>query len=233
GCGPNEEMKKCSNACFEKNCEEEKLSKQCSFVCGAPKCQCAEGFLRDLKSRACVRPSQCNPIEIPTSTTTEITVTDNTIPCGDLRCHPAWSCQRISLPCTNSSCPPDAFFCRAPHTIPPPDCGGEYCSSSERCETIRVSCTRRPCPPDRKVCTLLPGATSVAPPALPSSCGPDGLVCGDGESCNVGKPSCTRLPCPPPVYSCEADGRLTTPSSEENCSSVRCPRGQICRVQQV
>lgn len=108
---------------------------------------------------------------------TNYLLADNSIPCGDTTCHPAWTCQRIDVPCTRSPCEPTSYFCMAPHTselypkiqqtcfmkrtpsVPPPTCGDQYCSTSETCNTVKVSCSRPPCPPDRKVCVLLPGAT--------------------------------------------------------------------------
>ncbi|GMT10186.1 hypothetical protein PFISCL1PPCAC_1483, partial [Pristionchus fissidentatus] len=132
------------------------------------------------------------------SSTTPATTTDNTIPCGDTRCHPAWTCN------------PHFFFCVAPRTLPPPECGEYYCNNSETCETIRVLCKRAPCPADKKVCVLKEGATTSSP----TRC--NDLLCPPNEVCMAVGTPCSRLPCPTFVKKCVSITSTTNaPTTQE------------------
>ncbi|VDK27030.1 unnamed protein product, partial [Anisakis simplex] len=54
GCKKNEDFKVCSSLC-EPNCEPE--NKPCPRGCGAPKCQCRPGFVRN--GEKCTKPKKC------------------------------------------------------------------------------------------------------------------------------------------------------------------------------
>uniref|UniRef100_A0A0N4Z5T2 TIL domain-containing protein n=1 Tax=Parastrongyloides trichosuri TaxID=131310 RepID=A0A0N4Z5T2_PARTI len=56
-CGQNAMYVKCSITC-EATCEDPKPV--CNRMCGPPKCQCLEGFVKDLNTGECVLPRKCS-----------------------------------------------------------------------------------------------------------------------------------------------------------------------------
>ncbi|VDM44002.1 unnamed protein product [Toxocara canis] len=60
-CGPNERFAACSSMC-EPTCQSEP-NEACALGCGAPKCECLPGFVRD--QGRCIRRDQCPASEPP------------------------------------------------------------------------------------------------------------------------------------------------------------------------